>query len=122
MSQYRITTPVTGYVGKVGEYAFADGRYDGEVSDAALAYFRQQGYGVQDLADAKKADAAEAKKAAAAAAKAAKEAAADSQTGDGGSGDPAGSGDGSGGDPSSDPEADAAGKHGAPDTTTGGNK
>lgn len=63
--RYRVSSPVTTYTGAVGELMFVNGKYDGEVSDAALQYFHTAGYTVEDLSDAKEADALEAKDAAA---------------------------------------------------------
>lgn len=62
----RVSSPVTTYSGPVGEYVFANGRYDGEISDAARHYFEQAGYTIETLAQARKADAAAEKEKAAA--------------------------------------------------------
>lgn len=49
MTTYRITTPVPGYTGNVGAIAFANGTaYINDEQAAALAYFRDQGYLVED--------------------------------------------------------------------------
>lgn len=43
----RVTTPVEGFSGNVVGVVFVDGK--GETADgAALAYFRRQGYGIED--------------------------------------------------------------------------
>jgi len=49
VSNYRISAPVADYDGTVGEYKFAKGVYEGDITDAALSYFRTAGYGVEDL-------------------------------------------------------------------------
>ena len=57
----RVLSPVATYTGPVGEYQFANGKYDGEISEAARKYFEQQGYSIVPLAEALKADADAAK-------------------------------------------------------------
>lgn len=49
MIRVRVTTPVVDFTGTVGEYAFAKGVFEGEVSDGALTYFRTAGYGVEEV-------------------------------------------------------------------------
>lgn len=75
----RVLSPVTTYTGPVGEYVFASGKYEGEISDAARNYFEQAGYTIESLAQARKADAAAAKDKAAADEAAAAQAEADAE-------------------------------------------
>jgi hypothetical protein len=49
VSRYRIAAPVADYAGRVGEYSFTNGQYEGELTDGALTYFRTAGYAVEDL-------------------------------------------------------------------------
>ncbi|MEV4053033.1 hypothetical protein AB0J55_17760 [Amycolatopsis sp. NPDC049688] len=49
MTKFRISTPVAEFTGEVGGCAFAKGVYEGEVGDGPLAYFRSQGYTVEEL-------------------------------------------------------------------------
>lgn len=52
MKTYRITTPVPGWTGIVGAIHFANGvAFCNEAEDAALYYFRTQGYLVEDVED-----------------------------------------------------------------------
>lgn len=53
MTTYRVTAPVVGYSGEVGSISFAKGvAFVSDVdNDAALIYFRAQGYLVEDVAD-----------------------------------------------------------------------
>ena len=55
--QYRITTPATGYTGVSAGVNFTDGTAEVDVPEdaehphaRALAYFRSQGYGVEEIA------------------------------------------------------------------------
>lgn len=48
-TRYRVTTPVPDFVGLVGNCMFHAGRYMGPVEEGPLAYFRAQGYGVDEL-------------------------------------------------------------------------
>lgn len=57
----RVLTPVTNYTGAVGEYQFTNGKYDGEITEAARYYFETAGYTIEPLDEALKADAEEAK-------------------------------------------------------------
>lgn len=57
MTAYRVTTPVLDYNGQVGDYQFAHGKFDGDITVAAETYFRAQGYGLVPLAEALKSDA-----------------------------------------------------------------
>lgn len=66
MTAVRVKSPVETYSGPVGEYVFANGRFEGEISDAARQYFEQRGYTIETLAQARKEDAAAAKAKAAA--------------------------------------------------------
>lgn len=82
MTAYRVSAPNTDYSGTVGELQFSKGVYEGEVPPAVLAYVKNAGYIVEDLATAKEgeadqaaADAAKAEEDAAAQAAAEKEAA-----------------------------------------------
>lgn len=51
MSRYRITTPEPGWTGQIGTVFFAGGVAEAEADadSAALSYFRNAGYGVEDL-------------------------------------------------------------------------
>jgi hypothetical protein len=51
VTTFRISTPVPGFNGEVGGCHFAKGVYEGPVGDGPLAYFRSQGYGVEELDD-----------------------------------------------------------------------
>ncbi len=50
MGSYRVTTPVVGFSGQVGNVHFAEGAatVDDETHGAELSYFRAQGYGVEE--------------------------------------------------------------------------
>lgn len=52
MTKFRISAPVATFTGEVGGCAFGKGVYEGEVGDGPLAYFRVQGYSVEELDDA----------------------------------------------------------------------
>lgn len=51
MAKYKVTTPAPGHTGKVGNVHFVDGvaEVDGDERAAELAYFRAQGYGVEEV-------------------------------------------------------------------------
>lgn len=51
MSRYRITTPEPGWTGQIGTVFFANGVAEAEADAdaAALSYFRNAGYGVEQL-------------------------------------------------------------------------
>jgi len=49
VTKYRISTPVLDFTGEVGGCHFAKGVYKGPVGDGPLAYFRSQGYIVEEL-------------------------------------------------------------------------
>jgi hypothetical protein len=57
MARFKVTTPALGFTGLVGSVHFADGaaEVDDEADDGrhapALAYFRAQGYGVEEITD-----------------------------------------------------------------------
>ncbi|MCW2900307.1 MAG: hypothetical protein JWO67_2572 [Streptosporangiaceae bacterium] len=51
--RYRITTPEPGWTGQIGTVNFADGaaECEADADAAALYYFRQAGYGVEEVAE-----------------------------------------------------------------------
>ncbi|TDB86278.1 hypothetical protein E1264_18460 [Actinomadura sp. KC216] len=51
MAKYKVTTPAAGHTGLVGKVHFVDGaaEVDGDANPAELAYFRAQGYGVEEV-------------------------------------------------------------------------
>jgi hypothetical protein len=51
--RYRITTPEPGWTGQVGTVNFADGaaECEADADAAALYYFRQAGYGVEEVVE-----------------------------------------------------------------------
>jgi hypothetical protein len=51
-TRYRISAPVRDFSGEVGGCSFGKGVYEGEVQPGPLAYFRAQGYTVEELDDA----------------------------------------------------------------------
>ncbi|MEY9837439.1 hypothetical protein [Streptacidiphilus sp. EB103A] len=53
MTTFRVTTPVPGFTGDVGAISFVKGHafVSDDDNDAALIYFRGQGYLVEDIAD-----------------------------------------------------------------------
>jgi hypothetical protein len=58
-TRYRVSTPVKDFTGEVGGCLFAKGIYEGDVQPGPLAYFRAQGYSVQELDDTPEPEATE---------------------------------------------------------------
>lgn len=49
--RYRVSTPMPGHTEVIGNCAFGNGTYVGEVEPGPLAYFRAAGYTVEELAE-----------------------------------------------------------------------